>query len=666
MNQVTQTLTVWVTLVALIGCAESSSYGDESSSRSEGFEKADISAGPIEQLNCSVEEPFVRRGGFARFEVKALDRDGLRSRNYELRVSPELGHRVVQRDQVIFDLDGLYTVSCCALDSARCDEVAVRVGSEEPALNLSIPPFSVGESTLRGRALDRAGKAARVTVNGQRAPQDEEGRFEIKLPTDVGLNRFEVIATGSEGATSSRRAWTVGGPFVDVSSIDPAAARVSLSEQSYPQLSRLLTELFAKLVRDYERSDDFKEAQTGSSAGYAWEVSPRSIEIGNASVTLRRGARAGELELIVDMPRFTIWADGLTRFAGGEWKEREVMVSADIYIELPISPHAEGFTIGDVKTQVEELDLEISDMPSLFEGLLELLFERRFQRELVEIVESVGDRGLSDILTGFEVNERLELPEPLSAALELKGRVVELRASEAGVTLGVGLSIDGETDPARAQAPGPILTSAAPPQLQLDRPYEASLHLDLLNRLLFAAWQTGGLDFITTVEQPLGDDDELWSAEALTIFVTPALPPVVSLGERDGELKLELGALRVDGVLETQVAVLNCALELGLGLRVMLNGGADQVSVNGTTELIEADVLIPPAGWELEPTRRLIEGVIARDVAPKYSEIFKQLPIPTVDLSGLGLEGIQRLSVTSLELSTPQNSVSVSAELELK
>ena len=97
-----------------LSCAESA-YEADSEEYNNGFGKADVSSGPIKTLSCQVENSFIRKGSFARIKVNALDAEGVASRNYELRPQPSVGTRVVQRNQIIFDLDGAYTVSVVRL-----------------------------------------------------------------------------------------------------------------------------------------------------------------------------------------------------------------------------------------------------------------------------------------------------------------------------------------------------------------------------------------------------------------------------------------------------------------------------------------------------------------------------------------------------------------------
>ena len=659
-----QVLTL-LALIALCSCAEGeqSSFDEQTGGP---FGKADVTTGPVEKLSCDVDESFIRRGGFARFKVDARDSEGALSRNYQLIPQPEVGTRVVQRDQIIFDLDGLYTVKCCALDTEVCDQVAVQVGELAPALAVSIPPFTEGGALLKGYARDRTGQSAHVTVNGLPINVDEKGHFETSVATPTGLNRYDIIATGSDGMTSTRHVWSVGGPFHDIDSVDPSAIRLQLGTESYPLLSDILTAYFVQLADDASESDGLRVTQSGSSLGYQWEVTPSHIGLGNTDVQLTAGNQADELMLVVTLSQFQAFAQGKTRFGSGYWRERDVVVTADLYIEVPFKPHTQGVTIGQVKTQVERLDVQISDMPGFIEGILERIFKGSIQSKLVEMIESVGDQGLSSIVTRFEVQEQLELSPPFAGAIDLNGRVSELSVDDLGIKLGLSLSVDGETDPARVSAPGPIMTSRELPKLSQGAPYELAFHLDTLNRFLFSAWQTGGLDVTSVVEQPFGTRDRLLGDQRLTLFVTPMLPPVARMGERPGELLIQLGALQVDGILESDLAILNCAFEAGATLRTLLSSDQNAIFASSALDQLTADVHIAPAGWEKEPTRELVARIIETDIAPKYADLMRSLPIPQADLRSLGLESAQALTTQAMVISTSANSVTVSASIILR
>ena len=495
---------------------------------------------------------------------------------------------------------------------------------------------------------------------------DETGHFATEVATPTGLNHYEVVATGEDGTSSTRYAWSIGGPFHDINEIDPSALRLRLGLDSYTLISRVLEAYFAQLVDRTSNSNELSVTQSGSALGYSYEITPSRLGLGPSEVNLVAGTRDEELILMVRLDDFQAFAQGRTRFGNGYWKNREVVVTADLYIEVPFSLHSNGIELGQVKSEVGRLDVQISDMPGFIEGILELIFKGTIRRKLVEMVESVGDQGLSDILTSFEFNEQIDLPEPLSGALELTGRVSELQVDQQGVTLGLGLSVDGESDPARLKAPGPLMTSADLPKLNLGAPYELALHIDALNRILFAAWQTGSLDMSTVADQPFGEDDDVLGNQYLTLFITPALPPVARMGERLGELIIEFGGLRVDGILESDLAVLNCAIDVGASIRTLLSSNDNIIQSSTAVEDLRADILITPAGWEREPTRLLVERLIETDIAPEYAKILRELPVPEADLSGLDLNAVNALITRSLAISSTENSLTMSAEIELK
>ena len=667
-SQCSSALNICICLVLplfFLSCAEGM-FGSSTEENTGTFAKADVSSGPIEKLSCQIEESFVRKGSFARIKVDALDAEGIPSRNYELKPTPDVGTRIIQRNQIIFDLDGAYTVQCCALDSNVCDQVAVQVGELAPALAVSVQPFVEDGSSLRGHAVDSHGMAAKVTVNGYPVNSDEHGHFETRIATPSGLNHYEVIATGNDGTQSIRHAWAIGGPFYNVDEMDPSALRLRLGLNSYPLISRVLTDYFIQLADRTSNSAELSVTQSGSALGYNWEITPTRLGLGSTEVRLAEGSRADELILLVHLDDFQAFAQGRTRFRGGFWKDREVVVTADLYIEVPFILHTDGVQLGQVKSEVNRLDVEISDMPGFIEGILEFIFDGTIQRKLVEMIESVGDQGLSDVLTRFEFNEQLELPEPLTGELELTGRVSELQVDPQGLTLGIGLAVDGETDPARLHAPGPLMMNPDLPKLNLGSSYELALHIDALNRILFSAWQSGSLDIATIKDQPFGETDDLLGDQSLTLFITPSLPPVARMGDRLGEIMIEFGALRVDGILNSDLGVLNCAIDVGASIRTLLSSREDLIQSSTAAENIKADILIAPAGWEREPTRALVERIIETDIAPNYAEILKRIPVPQADLSSLDLNSINALITRSLNVSTTSNSLTISAQLELK
>jgi hypothetical protein len=633
--------------------------------------KADITVGPIDKISCGIDSPFVRRGSYGSFKVEALDSSGAKSRNYSLTVDPQAGTRVIQRDQVVFDLEGQYEVQCCALDASEsrsiCDRVAVQVGSLHPALTVSVAPFSDEVTRVYGSAVDVLGAPAKVQINGQPVSVDEEGRFSMTANIQSGLNRFEVIATGGEGRQSEKRAWTIGGPFANINDLDPTALRVNLSALSLPTLEQILVGVLLKNINLYADSDRFREVKAGSALNYHWRLTPSEILRPEVELSLEISPRPSELNLRVNLPHFQILGNAETRFGNGEWRQGDVSVQGNFEISIDLGFHSGGIDLLNTDVKVSALELEIHDLPGVIEEILEFFLKGELQEALLDAIKQVGDKSLSDTLENFRVQEELTLPEPLFGSLDLEGRVSELTVNQDGILLGFGLYVDGETDPARVDAPGPLMSGMNLPYTPQGGPYEASLHIDLLNRLFFAAWQTGSLDFSMIMNDAIGNENDLITADdQLTLFMTPQLPPVVRMGPAQGELILELGALRMDGILDTTLGVWNCAINVGASVRAILSADQMGLRVSATTEMIEADVLIAPAQWELEPTRRYLEALIAKDVLPKYLEILRDLPLPDADISSLEISGIHALKIADLKVSSTSSGLNVGADLLLE
>ena len=110
----------------------------------------------------------------------------------------------------------------------------------------------------------------------------------------------------------------------------------------------------------------------------------------------------------------------------------------------------------------------------------------------------------------------------------------------------------------------------------------------------------------------------------------------------------------------------NCALEVGVTFKALLSAQGDVIFTSSALSAIDVDVLIAPDGWEVEPTRELIERVLAQNVLPKYAEVLSSLPIPSVDLTELNLEGINALKISDVSLTTAGSGLSISADLALE
>ncbi|MEE2644985.1 MAG: hypothetical protein VYD19_08635 [Myxococcota bacterium] len=651
-----------------LGCAglEAPTEGDRREGETSLGGKADSARGPIEKISCRAAESFVRRGDFTTVEVEALDAQGAASKNHQLFVEPPIGYRVVQGDKIIFDEDGSYTVSCCALDSDRCDDFAVQVGELDPAFSFSIAPFTRSTNArIEGRAIQYGEVPAQVIIDGSQVPVDQEGRFTIDRPVQRGLNSFTLIAKGRDGRESQRTAWTIAGPFLDDSTRREEGlgrVQVSLGPQAYPKLTALAEALVLREVDKLSESADFQRPQEGRQLGYQWVLTPREIQLPAFNLEIQEGPLTNQFVLSAVVPRVLFLGDAKTRFGGGTWVERGLQVYANFSLSLTLESREGAIFVADSEVELGRLELDIDGFPGFFETIIQTFLRGTVKGSIRDLVHRQVKRALESVAEGFSYRTEATLPAPLKGALELGADLADLSIYNGGLSVGLSFSASGEPEPDRIDTPGPLAPLAPLSAPSMRAAYEAQLQLSILNGLLYEAWRSGGLDTIIIDDTPPGADDFL-DTEHLTVLVSPLLPPVIRAGDQAGEFIVEFGAFQADGVLEGALGVWNCSLHAGGRARVRFSGAGNQLTVNTSVESLQSNVLIAPAGLEREPVRRLLEAELSQDVLPQLMEILKTVDLPEAQLGTLGVEGLSTLRADQLEFYKEDASVSFYAEL---
>jgi hypothetical protein len=610
--------------------------------------KADSLAGPITALTCAVPEAHVRPGGFARVEVHATDVEGHASRNYAITVSPSAGTRVVQRNKVIFDHEGSYQLTCCALDAPHCDTAGVQVGRVHPMLVAQSTPFTDdGLVRLSGRATGRDGQTPRVTVNGATLELAADGRFNAFLAVVPGVNAFEVVATDGEGQWSTAHTWSMGGPFQAADVPRTNAARVRLGAEGFSQLTTLLGSAVEGFLESTHFDDLLNHRYEGTLRDRAWAVQPKFFNMGTPDLSLR--ATAGGLQVAVDLHAITFAAT-----IGGDvpllgWTEREVTIGLSTF-DLSGQLVARDGTLALESAEVTYSDPQV-DVPGLPDFLVEAtlrFFEDELSASLEARIKAAVETQVAGLAQAFAEPRSVTLPEPLWGALQVHGALEQITLDARGLQAQLAWAVDGDTDPRRADAPGYVITEGEP-VITGANPLELALALDAMNAALFAAWQIGALDL--ALEIPIQDLDRVGEVQVqrFDVFVDPQLPPMARPGDRPGEYLLELGGVRLDGVMETDLGVVNTALIAGATLRARIYIDDAGLNVTGSVEQLVADVLIPPKPLEAEPARRLVEQVLRERVLPRFADVLKTLPIPEADLAKIHLPGTH-LRATDIEL----------------
>ncbi len=665
----------WILLAGLaLGC-NNSDVGDEGGTPAgEGGGpggKADVTVGPVDSIVCKAAESFVRVGGLTAIEVDARDAKGAQSRNYEVTVSPQLGTRVAQRNKVIFNNEGSFQIACCARDSGLCDQTAVQVGRLAPALSVEAPRFAVGRSVnLTGRATAREGKVAKLTINGVATEVEADGSFEALTPVDPGPNTFVLVAKDAAGETTTRYVWVLGGPFVSLDEPPGDGVQVFLGADAYGEFAEIVQGALRAFIDGPEFQEKLNATKSGSSGSYSWTMTPSEFRIEDIEFDLRPDWRGIFVQVVLKRPVLT--AHARTKYSDDDpewdedWVDRDVRASAySIVVEGLLMPQDLGFVLNAVDVDVTDLELDIDGIPGFIVYALESYVEDELADSIREAVGDSANEKLGGVAMSFAGKTPLELPEPLSGTLVAEYALTRIQTDEAGLHLALSLTADGETDPLRVDAPG-YLKSPTPEPLGGHATYEAAIGTDALNAVLYAAWQTGGFDLAMSFGADELTDSADVSADALDLLFDFELPPQVTAGERPGELLLHLGGVRLDAVYETNLGLVNTAVEIGATLVALVSVRDGVLEISSDARDLDVDVRVPPLNLPPEPARAYLERVLERTALPKLTRVLRTLPIPNADLSELDIPEITRLRAERLRVLRSESGLHLGGELVLE
>ncbi len=660
----TRALTVLCALL-LAACGEEQNTNIEPTATEFEGGKADSLAKPIKTLTCTVADPYVRPGGFARVEVHAHDAEGRASRNYQVTVEPVAGTRVVQRNKVIFDHEGSYQITCCALDAVRCDTTGVQVGRAHPMLVAQTTPYSDdGLVRLHGRAVAQEQGPLQVTVNGDRLDLDANGRFGAFMPISSGINTFEVVATDDEGRSSTVHNWSLGGPFRAAGALQANAAQISLGADGFDLLSMLLAEAVEGFLSSVDLEALLSHRYEGTLDERRWTVQPQYFDMDRPSFDIQ--AALGGADVAVQLYQITFEATIGADIALLGWTERRVTINlSQLALTGKLISWGQTLELQDAAIDLSAPEIDVAGLPDFLVEAALYFVEDQLIATLKTQLKTAVEQQIANLALAFVASRIIELPEPLWGSLEVHTTLDQITMDARGLQAQLAWAVDGDTDPRRAEAPGYVITEGQP-TITHARPLEIALTIDALNATLFAAWQVGALDLSLEVSTASLDRVDTVEVQGLDLFLDPQLPPLVRPGDQPGEYLLELAGLRLDGVMETDLGVVNIALLIGATLHAQIFVDEQGLNVRARVDHLISDVLIPPKPLEVEPARRLLERLLQEEVLPRFADVLKTLPIPEADLSKINITDTY-LQAVELEL-MPGNSgvLHLSADLSVR
>ncbi len=541
-------------------------------------------------------------------------------------------------------------------------EAEILVDSGGPAIACTEPAEGAmlvrrARLVLNGRVDDVAGIDT-LTVDGEDAALDEEGRFAVEVEPSWGLNVHELVATDAVGNVNSTFcSYFASERYVDEDAAIDDAILLHLSQQAVddgPPNAPLtsLTDLLRRVVDSpglVQTIDQTLRAQNPILPTRCMQRVPivgcilsvgaeyRGMRIrGPNSMTarlveggLRISVRLENLDLDVQM-RGTVGNSG-------------TLHAAHVAVELTFDV---GLVDGRPRVALRETNsVEVGDLDSDFDGflsgaLLDLVFEAfegTVRNELIgalrDFLEQEIDALLSDVLAGLDLDAlglALEVPpiaggEP--AVLSLGVGFSTLHANPARLQLGISTRVNGPSRQGAASAGVALPPGAVRIELQPQGTTGAAVHLGMVNQLLHRLWRSGLFDLGGAADL-LGDLPD-GANVALRVLVPPAV-----IGTGDGpNLRMHLGPMTgellypgfFDEALRIRLAaylIAPVALEGGRGI---VFGGEDGIAIDRIYVAVEGVSMSPEARATLErDLGRILQAVVDQAL----NNALPALPIP--------------------------------------
>lgn len=647
------------------------SITDNNGADPNGGGKGDTTVGIIVSLKCTAQNSFAEVGGFVEVDVDARDDEGALSRNYTLEVTPTSAARVVQRNKVIFDEPGAYDIKCISNDSIHTDVTTVMVGYTEPALSVNARSFVDGDRVrITGRAVGAENAPVWVEVDGYIPELADDGSFDVTMDATEGrLNRYYITATDNQGRTSDRNVFVVAGEFGDLQEPTSDAVRVALGPQVYPELASLVERVISGLpAGQTERSDnlEFQELlspESGSNLGIDWIFDPLGVGSTPPNVTLTPVANGIQVDVVFDQAYIDAHIitgdepDTTERDLRGE--VQNLTVSALLRVNGP-----DDLGIENVLADWDDLDVDITSFPNWVVDLFVFFLEGKFKKLMRDGIENAGNKALVGVLEGFGVEKTFDLPEPLVTTMTTTSSLSTLVATTNGLDVGLSFGIDGETDPLRADAPGPLRFPDRSTGFGTHDGYQVALALEPMNDLMFAAWQTAALDITLDFERGIVTPQGTPEVTSIIVFAEPALPPVIAATDTPGVFELNIGGVRVDAVFETTLGMANVAAVLGADATIRLSGDGSGFDTEVSLDDLYVDVLVAPFSLEREAIEAILEDNVIPQLMPDLASVVGNFPIPEADLTALEV-GLSTLAIENVAVTqaAPTAALSLSADV---
>ncbi len=506
----------------------------------------------------------------------------------------------------------------------------------DPELTMASPAagsyVDAGAVTVEGTAIGYD----TVLLNGEAVAVSADGSYAHTLQLLPGVTSMELLGTDADGDERFIRQSVLAGQFGDPDQMVSDGAVVRLNQ---PALNRIVES--AELAID---ASTLEASAMAMNPVYEQNIGILNV---NANLTnlefddvqLMGDPTTGALRVFGTVPN--VVAD--LSVTGGVFFEpfdatvhataTSVEITADVLISAVsgkpvVQVSSADATVIGMQTESEGLPLELDS--GLITGALEGALETMLPTMITNQVPGLIQTQLDTLDLNFPLNI---IGVPVDIAAEW-GRV---DIDNDGVVIGLDLDIEAPTT-GDAGTPG-YLTGAGAPTLSRSSDVSVGLSDDLVNLLLFRAWQADGLVFELDTDALAAQDVDgsLAMIGDGTVHVDPALPPVVV--EREGNVQAMIGELGVR--LDTPEGGFGQTIEIAAAVTSPVDLGVLEEDV--VLALGDADVSLGTRynDWgavDNEAMTRMLEVAVPIE---SVMSVFSDIIVPVPQLQGIDLLDIE-------------------------
>jgi hypothetical protein len=632
-------------------------------------EQLDVVAAAGVQIELSLSDEALEPGDSTEATVVVVDAWG-NSSSDPWTLSATGGAATIVGATVTVDEEGWYTVTATLDSGAGSDSVGpLLVDQSGPVLVVDAPERSawlaIGADTGSGTAVDAVAGVASVTQDENASTLDETGAFTTALSWDFGVNTVVTLAVDTDNNSSEDVRSLMAGDVLTLAEPDDQSLVVRIHEgegglgtlaDSMGELVDAETALAAIPSPAISESDSDCGIVFGVEVCLTYSLTLKFTDLDWASQDLELDPQAdGTLLATLTLTDLEADYSATGKLASSSSVTPGTLTASTLEVSVVLTPSVDGgsvvLTTGDVTVSLTDFDSGASSWMETVATTVGFDIEAMTEDALAdaisdELEDSLGP-ALEDSLADLSFTQDLTLAE---GVVTISAEPAAIAVDDTGLTLNLATELNNEGT-GLDLADAPLWYGWSSPTWTGTPGMVMALSVNLVNRLLFAAWDQGEMEFeVQAIDLGVAPSMVKLLLPGVTdawFEVRGLLPPMVVPGTGAGMLDFQLGSLEFN-IYEGEPAgddlVYQAYLAAGAGLDLELDGDS-LVSTLGTP-VVQADVTLAPADASVADLEALLElmlpGVLETELA-----VLGEFPLPTISgldwaASSVSMEGAER------------------------